>query len=93
MKDENVTEGSITIRNSSKIGYLRQIVAKEDDITVMEILKRSLKELNDMEEKLFNYEMKMETATGEELNSLILKYSNLQEKFIQKDGYQMGKQK
>ena len=90
-KDENVTEGSITIRNTSKIGYLKQIVTKEEDITVMDILKRSLKELNDMEEKLFNYELKMETATGEELNSLIVKYSNLQEKFIQKDGYAKDK--
>jgi ATPase subunit of ABC transporter with duplicated ATPase domains len=90
-KDENVTSGQITLRNSSKIGYLKQIVSNDNDLTVIEILKNSLKELYDMEEKLFNYEMKMESLQGEELNNIIVKYSNLQEKFIAKDGYAKDK--
>ena len=90
-KDENVTDGTVTIRNGSKIGYLKQIVEKENDITVQDILNRSLKDIFDMEEKLFDYEMKMEKATSEELNKLIIKYTNLQDKFIEKDGYAVHK--
>ena len=39
-KDENVTEGSITIRNTSKIGYLKQIVTKEEDVKPAELEQR-----------------------------------------------------
>ena len=90
-KDENINDGIVTIRNGSKIGYLKQIVEKEDNTTVQDILNRSLKEIFDMEEKLFDYEMKMEKASSEELDKLIVKYTNLQDKFIEKDGYAVHK--
>ena len=90
-KDEKETSGTVTIRNGSKIGYLKQIVEKEDNTTVRDILNRSLKEIFDMEEKLLDYELKMESSTGEELNKLIVKYTNLQDKFIEKDGYAIDK--
>ena len=90
-KDENITDGTVTIRNGSKIGYLKQIVEKEDNTTVRDILNRSLKEIFDMEEKLFDYEMKMEKATPDELDKLIVKYTNLQDRFIEKDGYAVHK--
>ena len=38
-KDEKETSGTVTIRNGSKIGYLKQIVEKEDNTTVRDILK------------------------------------------------------
>lgn len=90
-KDENITDGTVTIRNGSKIGYLKQIVEKEDNTTVRDILNRSLKEIFDMEEKLFDYEIKMEKATPDELDKLIVKYTNLQDRFIEKDGYAVHK--
>ena len=90
-KDENINDGIVTIRNSSKIGYLKQIVEKEDNTTVRDILNRSLKEIFDMEQKLFDYELKMESSSGEELDKLIVKYTNLQDKFIEKDGYAVHK--
>ena len=36
-KDEVPTSGEITIRNGSKIGYLKQIVVDEKDLTVRDI--------------------------------------------------------
>ena len=90
-KDENVTSGLVTIRNGSKIGYLKQIIEKDDDTTVEDILNRSLSEIFDMEQKLFDYELKMENASPEELNKIIVKYTNLQDKFIMKDGYSVHK--
>jgi len=91
-KDENINDGIVTIRNSSKIGYLKQIVEKENNTTVRDILNRSLKEIFDMEQKLFDYELKMESSSSsEELDKLIVKYTNLQDKFIEKDGYAVHK--
>ena len=72
-KDENVTSGLVTLRNGSKIGYLKQIIEKDDDTTVEDILNRALKEIFDMEQKLFDYELKMENASNDELNKLIVK--------------------
>ena len=90
-KDENVTSGLVTLRNGSKIGYLKQIIEKDDDTTVEDILNRALKEIFDMEQRLFDYELKMENASNDELNKLIVKYTNLQDKFIMKDGYAVHK--
>ena len=90
-KDENVTSGLVTLRNGSKIGYLKQIIEKDDDTTVEDILNRALSEIFDMEQRLFDYELKMENASNEELNKLIVKYTNLQDKFIMKDGYSVHK--
>ena len=90
-KDEVPTSGEITIRNGSKIGYLKQIVVDEKDLTVRDILDNSVKEIKDIEEKLLEYELKMEKASNEELNKLIIKYTNLQDKFINMDGYLLSK--
>ena len=90
-KDEKETSGLVTIRNGSKIGYLKQIIEKDDDTTVEDILNNSLKEIFDIEQRLFDYELKMENASPEELNKIIVKYTNLQDKFIQKDGYSVHK--
>ena len=90
-KDENVTDGLVTIRNGSKVGYLRQIVEENNNKIVRDVLNDSLKEILDMEQKLFDLELKMENASVEEINKLVIKYTNLQDKFILKDGYQVSK--
>lgn len=90
-KDENVSEGSVTLRNGSKVGYLKQIVEDENNLTVRDILNRSIKDILDMEERLFELEMKMENASVDEINSLVIKYTNLQDKFILRDGYGASK--
>ena len=90
-KDEVPTSGSITIRNGSKIGYLKQIVEHQDKITVRDILEKSVKDVRDIENKLFEYELKMEQATESDINELVIKYTKLQEKFIAMDGYAINK--
>ena len=90
-KDETPTSGSITIRNGSKIGYLKQIVSHQDNVTVKEILEKSVQDVRDIENKLFEYELKLENATENEINDLVIKYTKLQEKFIAMDGYAINK--
>ena len=90
-KVESQTEGIVTLRNGSKVGYLKQIVEENDNKTVKDVLNGSLKEIFDMEKRLFELELKMEEASVEEINKLVIKYTNLQDKFILKDGYQVSK--
>ena len=90
-KDENVTSGNVTLRNSSKVGYLKQIVEENNNKIVREVLNDSLKDILDMEKQLFDLELKMENASVEEINKLVIKYTNLQDKFILQDGYQVSK--
>ena len=90
-KEENINSGTITLRNGSKIGYLKQIIEEEYDTTVRDVLNRSLKDILEMEEKLFELELKMEKASVDEINYLIVKYTNLQNKFILRDGYSASK--
>ncbi len=89
-KDENVTSGKVTLRNGSKIGYLKQIVSDNKNKTVRDVLNDSIKEVLDMEQELFNLELRMEEAK-EDINKLVIKYSNLQNKFIELDGYGASK--
>lgn len=90
-KEENITSGNITLRNGSKIGYLKQIVDNNNDKRVIDVLNESIKDILDMEERLFELEMKMENASVEEINKLVIKYTNLQNKFILNDGYTASK--
>lgn len=89
-KDENVTSGKVTLRNGSKIGYLKQIVSDNKNKTVSDVLNDSIKEVLDMEQELFNLELKMEESK-EDINKLVVKYYNLQNKFIELDGYEASK--
>ncbi len=90
-KDENITSGIVTIRNGSKVGYLKQIIEDKNEKKVKEILNDSLKEILDMEQKLFDLELQMEKASVKEIEKLVVKYTNLHDKFILKDGYQMSR--
>lgn len=88
-KEENPTSGNISIRKGSTIGLLNQIPESNNN-KVINILKFSLKDIFDIEEKLINIQNKMNNCKEEELNNLIIKYSNLQEEFIRNEGYEIS---
>ena len=88
--DEKCDKGNISIRNGSTIGYLKQIPeVKSEDFTVKDLLYESVSDILNINEKLKSYEEKMMKLTGEKLNELVIKYSNLQEKFINMGGYEI----
>ena len=89
-KDESIDKGNISIRKGSTIGYLKQVPdIRENNETVKDILYESKSNILEMQNKLKEYERKMETANEKELNNIIIKYSNLQEKFIELGGYEI----
>ena len=89
-KDESIDKGNVSIRKGSTIGYLKQVPdIRENNETVKDILYESKSNILEMQNKLKEYEGKMETANEKELNNIIIKYSNLQEKFIELGGYEI----
>ena len=90
-KEENATSGNVAIRKGTTIGYLSQTSFNdENDITVKEMLYKSVKDVTDIEDKLKQYEEKMLDASAEELNVIINKYTNLQERFVSMGGYEIS---
>lgn len=88
MKKENPDSGIITIRKDTKIGLLKQIpFLQEENISVQEFLNRSFEEVYKIEIKLKELENKMAGFSGQDLEKILNQYANLQQKFIDLDGY------
>ena len=86
--DENIDKGNVSIRKGSTIGYLKQVPEiRNDSDTVKDVLYESVSNILEIGNKLKEYEIKMENAKDSKLNELIIKYTNLQEKFINMGGY------
>ncbi len=88
-KEENPSSGIISIRKGASIGYLRQVTDLELTTKVKDILYESLKEIIEIKEKLEKYEEKMLEADDKNLEKIIKKYSDLQEKYITIGGYEI----
>lgn len=84
---ENANSGIVSVRKNSTVGYLGQTTCC-DEGTVRDILYRSLEEINIIEKKLKEYEEKMVNTSGDLLDEIVRKYSNLQERFISIGGYE-----
>ena len=89
-KEENITSGIISIRKGASIGYLSQIADLSINDKVKDILYRSVKDIFEIEERLKKYEEKMLDAGCKELDLIIKKYSELQERYINFGGYELS---
>lgn len=80
--DEKQNSGIINIKKSSTIGFLKQVYDKEqNDLPVENYLKRSFENYVEIEERLQELENLM-SKENENLELLLKKYGNLQEKYI-----------
>ena len=87
--EENVSSGTVSIRKGRSIGYLKQIPVVEDDITVRDFLYTSVKDILDIKDKLNKYEQDMASLSGKNLEVILNKYANLQEKYQNLGGYEV----
>ena len=86
--DENATSGIISKRKGASIGYLSQILKIDDkDRYVSEILFSELEEIKNVENKLKKLEKQM--LNSNDFDKLIIKYTNLQDKYINMNGYEI----
>lgn len=89
-KEENPTEGTISIKKGSTIGYLPQIpIVENDNKTVKEYLYENLQNIIDIGNKIKKHEEQMSNCSQKELQKIIQKYCNLQEKYNDLGGYEI----
>ena len=80
--DEKEDSGNVNIKKEATIGFLKQIYNKEkENISVEDYLKRSFKQYVDIEKKLKQFESLMTSDTSN-IEQILMKYGNLQEKYI-----------
>ena len=89
-KEEIEDKGIISIRKNSTIGYLKQDYNFSENKSVKELLYESVEDILEIEKSLRKYELKMQSANEKELNIILNKYANLQEKFISIGGYEIS---
>lgn len=84
-----IDNGTINIKKGARVAYLDQTGSSiDDDRCVYEVLKSAFVELNSMQEKINEFQQKLNLdLTEQEYNTVMTKYCNLLEKFSYLGGY------
>ncbi|BAC12347.1 ABC transporter ATP-binding protein [Oceanobacillus iheyensis HTE831] len=90
-KIEDPDEGKIHWRKNTEVGYLEQIQAEMNGLTVYHVLKSAFETLNDLEIQMQEYEEKMQD-TLENVSDLVIQYGEIQERFSFLGGYERDAQ-
>ena len=86
---ESVDNGNVSLRNGSRLGYLRQNTDYIDNnMLVKDVLYSHVKNIISIKVKLEELEKEM-LSSNKYLDKIIEKYTNLQEKFINIGGYEL----
>lgn len=80
-------KGFISIPRGKSIGYLEQVHKYDEDLRVNEILNLAFRELEIIEEKMKLMEEEMKHLQGDELERTLKKYSDIQQSYEVKGGY------
>ena len=91
LKEEKPTTGDIFINKNSKVGFLSQYPDESlSDEIVKDIIYSSFIELNKLRDALEKEEQQMSKLSGKELEKSIIRYTNIQEKYINMGGYEIN---
>jgi len=84
-----IDSGTINIKKGARVAYLDQTGSSiDDDRCVYEVLKSAFIELNSMQEKINEFQQKLNlNLTEQEYNTVMTKYCNLLERFSYFGGY------
>ncbi|BFT75582.1 ribosomal protection-like ABC-F family protein [Paenibacillus sp. P36] len=89
-KMEKPDEGLLTVRKDTRIGYLAQIPTEWESSTVYDVLAASFAELLECRAAMTELEQRMsEPAADGQLDQLLGRYAQLQERFEREGGYEL----
>ena len=83
----SMDSGQVVIAKDKTLGYLAQYQDVSSEQTIYDELLSEKQYLLDMERKMREIEQSMQSASGEELSSLMNAYTNLTHRFEQENGY------
>ena len=90
--EESYSNGNLSIRNGTSIGYLSQMPDLDEENTLYEELLKVFSDVIEMKNKISEMEKEIsklgnETSNDSKLNNLLQEYSELQHEFEKKGGY------
>lgn len=86
---ERPDAGRIHFKKGSKIGYLSQIPSFEQPVTGYDVLQSAFAELRTIQQQLSEMEMELSNPDTGDMERLLLRYGQLQDEFVRRDGYAM----
>lgn len=86
---EEYNGGTMSIRKGSTVGYLDQIPEYSEGYRVIDVLNTAFKKTFKIKSKMQDLEKKMSSTSGNELNSIMKKYGELQNIFEHMGGYEI----
>lgn len=84
---EAVDRGTVSIAKNKKISYLEQNSIVETEDTVYDYIYNGQKEIKELALTLKELELKLADSNEEELEKVMARYGQVQEQFIERDGY------
>ncbi len=87
MQEIKADEGNIILSKGKSIGYLAQHQELVSGQSIYDELLEVKRDILDMEEKIRHMELRMHSATGSELETLLADYSKTTHKFELENGY------
>ncbi|MCM3709397.1 ribosomal protection-like ABC-F family protein [Sporosarcina luteola] len=86
---EQPDAGRIHYKKESKIGYLSQIPSFEHSMTGYDVLHSAFEKLRTIQQQLSEMEMELSNPDTVDMERLLLRYGQLQDEFVRRDGYAM----
>lgn len=86
---ERPDDGRIHFKKGSKIGYLSQIPSFEQPMTGYDVLQSAFEELRTIQQQLSEMERELSNPDTADMERLLLRYGQLQDEFVRRDGYAM----
>ena len=84
---EKCDRGTFSIRKGATIGFLEQIPNYPNEFKVIDVLNMAFQNELSIQSSIRKLEEKMSSAKGEELDSIMKKYGELQDSFEHQGGY------
>ncbi|MCM3744286.1 ABC-F type ribosomal protection protein [Sporosarcina luteola] len=79
--------GRIHFKKGAKIGYLSQIPSFDKPMTGYDVLQSAFEELKSLQRQMSELEMELSNPDTVDMERLLLRYGQLQDEFVRRDGY------
>ncbi len=87
-KELDADSGTVTVAPGAEVGYLAQSLAASEGQSIAQLIDSMLGNLRVIEARLRSLEEEM-ASTGDDLDSILVEYSELTEQFERRGGYEL----
>lgn len=86
---EDYQEGDINIRKGAKTGYLNQIPVYDNEVKVIDVIRKAFEQVFELKHKMSKLERQLEDLQGKALDKALNDYSNYVQQYELEGGYEL----